>query len=388
MTQCRRYLSRVAALGVRSLKDVEVPLAPLTIIVGDNGSGKSNILRAINLCAGLDEWESDSPYRRDDLPPPADGWQRGILEHLHNKEDAYGLHDDAAIMVSMDVSNSAGKTATLTARVEAGDLSVLYQLIGNENELRAASSDIGWLAAERMYWLRDGVITEQVANHSNLDWGLWNAMIPFALEASLTRIAGSEKLSYWFIRAGQELFAVDLIGIIYEMRKRDTAQRMELEDIEQLPCLHVNSSGKLCVPLYTMSLGMRQFFPILVHSLCSLADNTAGTMMVEEPEISLHPRAQVAVGKFFTELVNQGLQMIFTTHSHYLVQGVLREVRNGHIAAEDVAVINCQMTAQGTEVERIPVTDDGRLEGWIPSFADVDDSLFEDWMNSLPEASQ
>lgn len=44
-------LTAVAVANYRSLRDTVVPLAPLTVITGENGSGKSNLYRALRLLA-------------------------------------------------------------------------------------------------------------------------------------------------------------------------------------------------------------------------------------------------------------------------------------------------------------------------------------------------
>ena len=42
-------VSRFEVAGYRSLQDVSLDLAPLTVVVGANGSGKSNLYRALQL---------------------------------------------------------------------------------------------------------------------------------------------------------------------------------------------------------------------------------------------------------------------------------------------------------------------------------------------------
>ena len=42
-------VSRFEVAGYRSLRDVRLDLAPLTVVVGANGSGKSNLYRALQL---------------------------------------------------------------------------------------------------------------------------------------------------------------------------------------------------------------------------------------------------------------------------------------------------------------------------------------------------
>ena len=49
MSEEKAFLEKVHIKNFLSLRDVELPLKPLTVLVGPNASGKSNILRALNL---------------------------------------------------------------------------------------------------------------------------------------------------------------------------------------------------------------------------------------------------------------------------------------------------------------------------------------------------
>jgi hypothetical protein len=42
-------------------------------------------------------------------------------------------------------------------------------------------------------------------------------------------------------------------------------------------------------------------------------------LIIDEPEMNLHPKAQVQLVEFLAMLVNAGLQVLFTTHSPYIV---------------------------------------------------------------------
>lgn len=48
-------ITTLAVSGYRSLRDVVVPLSPLTVVTGDNGSGKSSLYRALRLLAQCGE---------------------------------------------------------------------------------------------------------------------------------------------------------------------------------------------------------------------------------------------------------------------------------------------------------------------------------------------
>ena len=49
MSEVKAFLEKVHIKNYLSLRDVELPLKPLTVLVGPNASGKSNILKALRL---------------------------------------------------------------------------------------------------------------------------------------------------------------------------------------------------------------------------------------------------------------------------------------------------------------------------------------------------
>ena len=49
MSKEKAFLEKVHIKNFLSLRDVELPLKPLTVLVGPNASGKSNILNALRL---------------------------------------------------------------------------------------------------------------------------------------------------------------------------------------------------------------------------------------------------------------------------------------------------------------------------------------------------
>ena len=55
MSKEKTFLEKVHIKNFLSLRDVELPLKPLTVLVGPNASGKSNILNALRLLNENDE---------------------------------------------------------------------------------------------------------------------------------------------------------------------------------------------------------------------------------------------------------------------------------------------------------------------------------------------
>lgn len=63
-------------------------------------------------------------------------------------------------------------------------------------------------------------------------------------------------------------------------------------------------------------VGLSQVLPILVHCLLS---GTDATLLLEQPELHLHPSVQSRLADFFLSLALVGKQCVIETHSEYLI---------------------------------------------------------------------
>ena len=116
--------------------------------------------------------------------------------------------------------------------------------------------------------------------------------------------------------------------------------------------------------------------------LCIIAQVFSGTeedvILIEEPEISLHPEAQVKIVEMFAEAIGTGKQIIMTSHSHYLLLALTDAIRRKILKATDVSVWEVAKDEDhGTRAAELPLTDEGIIKGWISSFAKVDSGLLQ-----------
>src|SRR6185295_18688723 len=83
-----------------------------------------------------------------------------------------------------------------------------------------------------------------------------------------------------------------------------------------------------------VGFGIGQAFPVIVEGLRT---PPRGTFLVQEPEIHLHPDAQLSMGSFLLDLSRHGRQVIAETHSENLLLRVRRLVaERDTVKAEDV----------------------------------------------------
>jgi hypothetical protein len=117
--------------------------------------------------------------------------------------------------------------------------------------------------------------------------------------------------------------------------------------------------------------GLAQALPIVVLGLCS----TPGQLVIiESPEVHLHPAAQHHLCEFFVALVRQGRQVLIETHSDHLINAiriaVKRGLENGGLSPDQVALHFFRQQNGRTAVDRLPIGKDGRLERWPTGFFD------------------
>ena len=86
--------------------------------------------------------------------------------------------------------------------------------------------------------------------------------------------------------------------------------------------------------------------------------------MVEEPEISLHPRAQIDVLEMFAEAIKKDRkQILVTTHSHIMLQALGYAVHKGWLERDDIAVYHVEKGKAGTKTKSLPLGKQGYIIG-------------------------
>lgn len=141
-----------------------------------------------------------------------------------------------------------------------------------------------------------------------------------------------------------------------------------------------------------VGFGIGQILPILVQG--ALSENKI--LFIEQPEIHLHPRLQAELGSFISEMAGRsglddsdipgawdpeeelyGNQFIIETHSENLILRLQKLIRKGELKKEDVAVIYCDKTPDGTIATELRLNDKGEfIDPWPQGF-------FEESFNEL-----
>ncbi len=136
--------------------------------------------------------------------------------------------------------------------------------------------------------------------------------------------------------------------------------------------------------LYQKGTGVSQVLPVLVVSLLA---NKGSTVLIEQPELHLHPALQQKLGNFFVELAKYGRKFIIETHSEYLVTR-LRKLVSVH--EEPSEAINIYFATKSNDFEGVTqylkssIESTGDLSTWPEGFFDfADDDDVEIMLNRI-----
>ena len=110
----------------------------------------------------------------------------------------------------------------------------------------------------------------------------------------------------------------------------------------------------------------------LIQLLFELARAVEGaTILMEEPEIHLHPRAQAELASVIVEEAKaSNKQVIMTTHSEHIANRLLTLVAEGQLSPDDVAIYAFEKDAETgvCSASEIEVTERGQVKGGLKSF--------------------
>jgi predicted ATPase len=149
------------------------------------------------------------------------------------------------------------------------------------------------------------------------------------------------------------------------------AERVETTDKGKLghELKVITSTTQRAQDLTHVGVGVSQVLPILV--MCLLADADT-TLIIEQPELHLHPRVQTRLADFFLAMAMQGKQCIIETHSEYLISRLRHRIATspGDSMTSMMKLYFVESGAQGSKVRDIVVNQYGAISEWPEGFFD------------------
>lgn len=120
------------------------------------------------------------------------------------------------------------------------------------------------------------------------------------------------------------------------------------------------------VPITDVGFGVSQVLPVL--TLCFAAPENS-TIILEQPEIHLHPKVQSGLADVLIDAIRtRGVQLIVESHSEHLLQRLLRRIAEAKVAPDEAALYFCDNPGSGSTIERLEVDLFGSIRNWPRDF--------------------
>jgi hypothetical protein len=348
-----------------------VGLAPLTLVFGPNSAGKSSLLSVLPMLA-------QTAARPDLLTMSGDLVEGGSFRqavHRHDLATAMtlgfgwsgpeGVERESAIAFRWDPQ----RRAAVRWRTDLADGDEHAVLTGPRPWGRQPAvpvfdrlTDEFWQTLEQVHFL--GPMRQRAERTTALGGGALEDVGPAGEDMAAVLAARRELLdpvNAW----------CDQLGLGYHVRLLDPVNPdiQQTGDFAVLALEDVRHAARVLVSPRAVGYGIGQVLPIVVQSL--VADG--GLMLIEQPEVHLHPRLQSAVGDLLVDTVRAGrAQLLVETHSEHLVLRALRRVREGLLDPAALAVLYVELGDDGcASVRRLEVDAEGDLvDGWPGGFFD------------------
>jgi predicted ATPase len=402
-------ISGIAVEGFKSIrKRTEIAFRPLTILAGANSSGKSSILQP----ALLMKQTLEAPYdpgallldgphvRCTDVGQIFSRFGEESTDHFSMSIDMLG---GQSISVVFQKQTKGGLDVASTTAINLEGVSVTLH--------RGARKNIGWQGLRYYYdvvrsrcflglrLLRRTEGQKQLAKPIDTDVvpGTAAQTAAHALRAILhvPALRGNPERTYKTTAVGEEFAgtfepyvasiihhwqatkdirlkqlgaSLEKLGLTWKIeasRLDDTRVELRVGRLKQ----KTTGGARDLVSIADVGFGVSQCLPVLVALLTA---RPGQLVYIEEPEIHLHPRAQMALAQVLADAANRGVRVVIETHSALLLLGVQALVAEGALAPELVALHWFSLTRDGaTEVRSADLDEAGAFGEWPEDFAEV-----------------
>ncbi len=381
MSEVKPFLENIHIQNYLSLRDVELPLKPLTVLVGPNASGKSNILSALDLL-------NEMIIREELLPTEAirhSLWAGGanhitfqfqaevkkrpteyklvlspgddnpsVDEDLWvNDVHVISIQNGKGVIQEEDSTNQTKYKSNKLALESAGNY-------GNKPVTNALAEFIkGWIVFD----ILPARLRGHYATYKELLFGNSKSLRDSPLRGD-NRWTLSNILSDWY-ENDRELFdaisksLAACTNFRLDLRPIDGDDQLCLLEKYDKPIpLEKASGGTLCLIAYYILLRLPEPPPLIA---------------IEEPERNLHPGALADVANVLEQLAER-TQVIITTHNSHLLDAFNPENLSNTLG---ILLLHNPL-GHGTEVINLEDIRGEReaLDGWISDFG-IGSAIFE-----------
>lgn len=280
-------IERLEISNFRGITHEVIEFRPLTIFTGINSAGKSTCINAIlNLL-----YYNNCPNAKDILRP---------LDFTFSANRNKNVN-----ATSYEIQAVLDNGRVLSVHKEMGT-AVGFQAVESEIDLE---KNFYFLSANRQ-----GYSYEMETQSENYSVGLMGEYLFGALQRDGSERVEDELVRYqdsYTLSAQVNYWLSYILNMPFEVQTQKVTHNQVL--------LQYKTNGLDKMNPQFLGTGVSYLAKILI--MC-LRAHEKDVLMIENPEIHLHPAAQSKLGEFFTFIANAGIQLIIETHCEHLLDKI------------------------------------------------------------------
>ena len=355
----------------KCFETLTLPLGPLTLLSGQNASGKSSALQALVLLHQTireHEWSSRLMLNGDSMRL---GTVLDVVDKVHGRRHfEIGLVDGTTcVQWTFHGDRESMSMAVERMILDGAEIETpptLRHLIPPDRYELASSlatrlHDLTYITAERVgpreiYPLED-LQTDRVVGPQ----GENTASVLYRIKDEQTRAA----------LAVSGVTQTCLPQIQERMRQFFPGCRLDVQLVPQANAvtlgLRTADDTNFHRPVH-VGFGLTQVLPIVVAAISA---NEQNTLLIENPEVHLHPAGQALMGTFLAEVAASGTQVIVETHSDHVLNGIRRAVKGAVLSHKQVLIHFFRPRNEILDQVASPTLDAaGNIDVWPEGFFD------------------
>ena len=403
-------ITKIAVSGFKSLaKECTIDIRPLTILAGANSSGKSSIMQPLLML----KQTLEAPYDPGPLLIEGPNVQFTLAEQFLSK--LVGKERTDRFQIRIDIRGFDYFSTTATFRKDQSEIEIVEMtredksedtLLGHPKHItlhpEMSPEDVNSLIDQHViakgletvrrsrcflrFESQDGRTSENVTY--NLEFHILSSI-------HLPGLRGNPERTYKPASTGPQYpgtFEHYTASIIHEWQETGDERLKTLADalhafgltgqvgtkkiddarIElQVGRLSDDRTGNAdMVSIADVGFGVSQVLPVLVALIVA---EPGQLVYLEQPELHLHPRAQVALAQVLAAAAKRGVRVVAETHSSLLLLAVQTLVAEGDLSPELVKLHWFTRGENGaTKIDTADLDETGAYGDWPEDFDDVD----------------
>ena len=411
-------ISKIAVKGFKSIvEECKIEIRPLTILAGANSSGKSSIMQPyLMLKQTLETIYDPGPLlihgpnvqftiaeqflSTDSNGKRYDSFQieitSGDSDITYAVKNTFQKIDKTIDLIEMKVRQSISpENFTLYPEMAPAQIKLITQppSLSEDADIVRRSGCFFRLGSEYGYYVFNSVdlLANDIVNTIHIPGIHGNPERSYKLTSTDSLYPGTFEIYTASVIHNWQETANERISILTESLK-------ELNITNQVKTQRIGDTGievkmgrvpfengieKDMVNIFDVGFGVSQVLPVLV---ALTAAEPGQLVYIEQPELHLHPRAQVGLAKVLADAAKRGVRVVAETHSSLLLLGIQTLVAEGKLPPELVKLHWFSLNEDSiTEVNSVDLDEAGTYGDWPVDFDDVDLNIESRYLDAVDQ---